>query len=102
LQATNCNHCSTTQSATSVRSNNSRLYPIGRSPSYNPKKERIQKICSFFISLIPCPKTPTDDRETTKRRPREERQNFFTKFRRFFTQILHMSKKKCTFVAKIE
>ena len=41
-------------------------------------------------------------RETTERRPREERQNFFTKFRRFFTQILHMSKKKCTFAAKIE
>ena len=65
-----------------------------------PLKSTFLKIAISFPFLIPCLIPPRDDRENTERTPREERQNFFTKFRRFFTQFLHISKKKCIFAPK--
>jgi hypothetical protein len=62
------------------------------------QKVRFLKIAILFPSLIPYLIPPTDDRETTERRATE----LFYKNSRFFTQFLHISKKKCNFAVEID
>ena len=48
----------------------------------------------LFISLIPCPQTPRDDREKTERRAGKLLHDFLRK-------SLHISEKKCNFAVEI-